>query len=85
MNLIIHSTVASTRSSPHETRTANAMRTHRNIPVFHFKLNDQGKAVKVPLFPNALAGAITSCKYVMCSVPTLLVYIMTKSIAFSFR
>ena len=49
-------TVPSTRSSPHEIREANAMRTRRNIPIFHFILDNKGKAMKVPSFPNALTG-----------------------------
>ena len=44
------------RSSPHETRESNAMRTRRNIPVMHFRLDNKGKAQKVPSFPNALKG-----------------------------
>ena len=44
------------RSSPHETRESNAMRTRRNIPVMHFRLDDKGKVQKVPSFPNALTG-----------------------------
>ena len=49
-------TVPSTRSLPHEICKANAMRTKRNIPVFHFILDDKGKAMKVPSFPNAFTG-----------------------------
>ena len=44
------------RSSPHETRESNAMRTRRNIPVIHFILDDKGKPQKVASFPNALTG-----------------------------
>ena len=42
--------------TPHETREANTMHTHRNIPVVHYALDAKGRPVEIKTYPNAVTG-----------------------------
>ena len=53
---LISLTVPTTCTSPHEMRESNMMRTHRNIDVNHYALDNKGRAVCVTPYPNALEG-----------------------------
>ena len=58
----IYLTVPTTHTSPHETHEANLMRTHRHIDVNHYALDNQGRAVCLTPFPNALEGTHANTK-----------------------
>ena len=53
---LISLTVPTTYTSPHEMCESNMMHTRRNIDVNHYALDNKGRAVHVPAYPNALEG-----------------------------
>ena len=52
-------TVPNTRSTPHETRESNAMRTRHNIAIVHYELDRSGNPVSIDYYPGSIDGKLS--------------------------